>query len=279
MANLLSGLFGRLIPGAKPLRNIPEYSVHPPGVTFLTEVTVGRWVEEGFSTDFASVGSLVPDRYESCARVLHPAWDESDRMVRWTTVAEWAGRVHHSVMSFEGISSPAPGHGVSMPPWCRDPEHGAMEEEVSVELAALLAQFTATSQECYFGVWEGYGQYSGGIAMITSEGRGGRLGTPRDIRRARRIKGVGRNYLLYRGRLEDITGFYANFLSEPPNIWWPADRAWFVSTDIDLDSTYVGGSQQCINALLRHPVLEAVPAEYRASVAMEADTANLGDPK
>ena len=32
-------------------------------------------------------------------------------------------------------------------------------------------------------------------------------------------------FLLYAGELHDITAFYANFLSEPPNIWWPADRA------------------------------------------------------
>ena len=85
-------------------------------------------------------------------------------------------------------------------------------------------------------------------------------------------------FLLYAGELQDITAFYTNFLSEPPNIWWPADRAWFVATDIDLDSTYIGASQECIEALLSHPALEAVSTEYRASVAMTADTINLGHP-
>ena len=74
-----------------------------------------------------------------------------------------------------------------------------------------------------------------------------------------------------------MTAFYANLLSEPPNIWWPANRAWFVATDIDLDSTYIGAGQECTDALFRYPALEAVPAEYRASVAMTADTINLGD--
>ena len=278
MANLLSRLFGRLILSTKMERDVPVYSVHPPDLNFLTDVSPGRWVEEGFSTDFASVGSLVPARYETYARILHPAWEASDHMVRWSTVGEWSGRVCHPRMAFEGISSPVAGHGSGPPPWHGDPNHGNLDEEVAAELLPLLAQFTGTPEQCYFGVWEGYGQYSGGTAMLTSDGRGRQLGTPSDIRRAQRIKGVGRNYLLYEGRLGDITAFYTNFLSEPPNIWWPADGAWFVSTDIDLDSTYVGASRECIDALLGHPTLEAVPAEYRASVAMTADTVNLGDP-
>lgn len=228
--------------------------------------------------DFASVGSLVPSGYEVYARVLHPGLDRSDRPVRWSAVAEWSGRVYHPQMSFEGISSPIAEYGMGSPPWREDPNHGSLDEEVVAELLPLLSQFTGTPEQCYFGVWEGYGQYSGGTTLLTSDGSGRPLPPPRDVRKAQRIRGCGRNYLLYQGRLEDIAGFYTNFLSEPPNIWWPADRAWFVSTDIDLDSTYIGGRAECVDALLQHYALEAVPAEYRASVAMESDTISLGDP-
>ncbi len=278
MLDVLSRLFRRLSSGERRRHHAHDFSVHPPGLSFLMEVSAGRWVEEGLSSDFASVGALVPYGFEGYARVLHPALDSSFEPVRWSTVAEWSGRVYHSQMSFEGISSPLAGHGAVVAPWREDPDHGSMEEATATQLAAFLSQFTVTPGECYFGVWEGYGQYSGGSAMLTSDGRGGRLSTPREIRRAQRVKGVGRDYLLYTGHLEHIAGFYRNFLSQPPNLWWPADRAWFVATDIDLDSTYVGASQELVNALLRHPVLEAVPAEFRASVAMTADTINLGDP-
>ena len=276
MLNLFSRIVRRLIPRRRRYLDSAEYSVHPPNLTFLTDVTPGRWVEEGLARSFGSMGSLVPGGYAAYARLLHPARNGTDRRLRWSAVAEWSGRVYHPLMSFEGISAPASGHGLGPPPWDEDPNHGSMDEEVATELAALLAQFTGTPEHCYFGVWEGYGQYSGGSAMLTSDGRGRRLGTPRDIRRAQRLRGRGRDYLLYRGRLEDITGFYTNFRSEPPNIWWPADLAWFVATDIDLDSTYVGASPECIAALLDHPVLEAVPSDREASVAMTADTINLG---
>ena len=278
MMNVLSRMFRKLSSGRRRQYAGAEYSVHPPGLTFLTEITAGRWVEDGFSPRFSTLGALIPDGFEAHARVLHPALDDALEPVQWLTVAEWSGRVYHPLMSFEGISESAAGHQAGARPWREDPNHGSMEEETATELAAFLSRFTRTPEHCYFGVWEGYGQYSGGTAMLTSDGRGRPLGTPRDIRQAQRVRGVGRNYLLYSGRLEQIVEFYCNFLSEPPNIWWPADHAWFVATDIDLDSTYIGASQECVDALLHHPALEVVPAEYLASVAMDADTINLRGP-
>ncbi|MDE2785217.1 MAG: hypothetical protein OXL37_00995 [Chloroflexota bacterium] len=278
MLNWLSRLRQKPTASSGGQLDASEYSVHPPNLRFLTDVSPGRWVEESFPFAFASVCALVPGGYEGYARVLHPAWGASDRMVPWSAVAAWSGRVYHPQMSFVGISSPVPGHGADPSPWDHDPNHGSLDEEVAAQLLPLLAQFTDTPEQCYFGIWEGYGQYSGGATMLTSDGSGRPLPMPRDIRRAQRIRGSDRNYLLYTGELHDITAFYANFLSEPPNIWWPADRTWFVATDIDLDSTYVGGSHECIDALLSHPALEAVPAEYLASVAMTADTINLSDP-
>lgn len=278
MLNFLSQLLSALASRNRPPENAVEYSVHPPHLEFLTDASPGRWIESALSPAFASVGSLVPGGYDACVRLLHPALDTGNNSVAWSTVAQWSGRVYHPLMSFEGISAPAAGRGAGPPPWTHDPSHGSLDERVTTELTALLAQFTTTPEQCYFGVWEGYGQYSGGSAMLTADGRGGRLSTPREIRRAQRVRGIGRDYLLYTGRLDHIAGFYNNFLSEPPNIWWPADRAWFVATDIDLDSTHIGASQGCIDALLCHPAVEAVPAEYRASVAMTADTINLGLP-
>ncbi len=278
MFNLLSRFFRKLSASDGWRQDVPKYSVHPPGLTFLTDVTVGRWIEKRLTGPPESMSRLVPEGYAAYARVLNPAHTAAGEPLRWSTVSDWSGRVYHPLMSFEGISRPVDGRGTGPAPWGRDPEHGRLDEGLPRKLAALLFQFTDTPEQCYFGVWEGYGQYSGGTTLLTSDGSGRPLPTPSDIRKAQRIRGCGRNYLLYTGELRDISGFYTNFRSEPPNIWWPADRAWFVATDIDLDSTYIGASQECIDALLQHPTLEAVPAEYLASVAMEADIINLGDP-
>jgi hypothetical protein len=42
-----------------------------------------------------------------------------------------------------------------------------------------------------------------------------------------------------------------------PNLWWPNDRAWFVATEIDLVSTYVGGSADLVRAIVASPEIEA----------------------
>ena len=74
-------------------------------------------------------------------------------------------------------------------------------------------------------------------------------------------------------------GLAATNLADEPaeqsaNLWWPDDRAWFVATDIDLMTTYVGGSAACIADLLAADGLEAavVPADQR--VTWDADTVN-----
>jgi hypothetical protein len=53
------------------------------------------------------------------------------------------------------------------------------------------------------------------------------------------------------------------FEPESPNLWWPDDRAWCVATEIDLDSTYVGGSATMIRELLSDSRFEAL--EVRAA--------------
>ncbi len=62
----------------------------------------------------------------------------------------------------------------------------------------------------------------------------------------------------------DEAGF--PFWGYSPNVWWPEDRAWCVATDIDLCDTYVGGSLECVQAVLDHPDLEALPTSLDATL-------------
>ena len=63
---------------------------------------------------------------------------------------------------------------------------------------------------------------------------------------------------------------------EPPSIFWPADRAWLVASDPDLDSTYVGGSNALIEAVLTHPDLEAWRATADDEIVIGSDEINAG---
>ena len=48
------------------------------------------------------------------------------------------------------------------------------------------------------------------------------------------------------------------FAHQSANLWWPADRAWCIATEIDFAWTYVGAPRPCIDAILADPRLEAV---------------------
>jgi hypothetical protein len=55
---------------------------------------------------------------------------------------------------------------------------------------------------------------------------------------------------------------------QTPNHWWPADRSWFVATEVDFDSTVIGCSEELSRAVMDHPDLECL------SVSPEDDLAH-----
>lgn len=82
----------------------------------------------------------------------------------------------------------------------------------------------------------------------------------------------GRRHLLGRGSVGDAGRELQGFL---PNIWWPADRAWFVASDVDLMSTYVGGATELANALNGGTELfEAIDSWLGARITWDCDTIN-----
>jgi hypothetical protein len=59
-----------------------------------------------------------------------------------------------------------------------------------------------------------------------------------------------------------------------PNLWWPNDRSWCVSSEIDFPYTYVGGSTKLIAEILAHPFLEAMPATVAQRITADSDSVN-----
>ena len=61
---------------------------------------------------------------------------------------------------------------------------------------------------------------------------------------------------------------------QSPNLWWPDDRAWFVATEIDFDSTFVGGEDRLIAGLVTDRRLEALPITLSTRADAAADRVN-----
>ncbi len=250
--------------GGIPIRQV---KLAPDGVEFLEDKSEARWVEESLS-DFAKVGGLVPQGFSAYARMFHPAYldDNQEQPVRWSTIASWTGRTVHPLMQFERIANLSEGHGdiYKDPPWGLVPRHGSIPERECRTLIDVLRGFTSTPDRCYFGLWEGYGYLAQSLYKESS-----------------RVRAPERKYLLFRGPLEGVMSFLIGehpFWGDTPSIWWPADRAWCVATDIDLYDTYVGGSEECIEAILSNPELEVLPATLDARLGAGADIINAPKP-
>ena len=61
---------------------------------------------------------------------------------------------------------------------------------------------------------------------------------------------------------------------ESPNLIWPANHTWLVASEIDFDSTLVGGSAKLIEAIIECSELEAWHVWPTDSLAADADKIN-----
>ena len=228
-----------------------------------------NWIKERLG-DWASekgmfVGSVVPEGFEAYARVFHPAelWkaDRSWEQVRWSTVASWNGKVVHPQMQFCRIAN-LDVHLHEKLSWGRIPFYGMLPEGECQVLISVLKGFTSTPERCYFSLWHGYGFLD-----------------DRYFKRVAKLKVPRREeYLVFCGPLDSIMSFYKHVggrWGQSPNIWWPEDRAWCVATEIDSLDTYIGGSKACIERVLGHPDLEALPIGLGARVDASGDTINV----
>lgn len=206
----------------------------------------------------------MPEGFERYARLLHPAYHHQEGYVPWSRVAEWSGRELHSTVNFEDLATREDGQRWS-------PAGGPGEEldrSLCANLSTILGQFTSTPELCWYCVWSGYGDL--------------KLDQP-EIEITPMITASGRRYFLSRGPVKAVTTLEFpttahllraegpesdeledEMMPEPvfhsPNFWWPEDRAWFVSSEIDGPSTYVGGSKRLIARLLDDEELEVLPA-------------------
>ncbi len=192
------------------------------------------------------VGSIVPTGFEAYARVMHSPDPASG--VTWADVAAATGRTAHPLMEWHRITRPAARSGRAWDRSRGEPSEGEPSEDELRAPASVLRRFTETPEQCWFCSWVGFGG--------TTE-RGAEVLLP------------GREYFLSYGAITDATTF-----ENAPNLWWPKDRAWCVATEIDLLATYVGGSRDCIQALLDAEALEVFSVSVEDRVDADADTIN-----
>jgi hypothetical protein len=251
-----------------------------------SDADAADWAAAGVRNFDGTVGSVVPAVFDAYARVFHPAsrhTGASEVEVRWAGVAAANGRVMHPAAEWGSLTGSWEWHeqpGL----WDQPPRSGELPEASAMRLAAVLAKYTKSSECSYFALWDGWDTL--GLLLSFSEG------TPENVQRRERqaaeeeiaawrelVQGgaaftlPNREMRLLRGPLAAIDRFY-EFYHHPPNLWWPEDRAWCVGTDVDLMSTYVGGSSASISAVLADDRLESLPVSIDQCVTWDSDAVN-----
>ncbi len=239
------------------------------------------WLVDSAEGD-GTLHSMVPRAFEGYARVFHPA-ALSDGDVRWADVAAANGRTMHGAAEWGQLAGSWQLRGQEGL-WDSEPHTGPTPERTGLRLVTILARHTSTPQRCYFGVWEGHGSPQVFVLADRDTPAEERERIERAsqadadswellIRRAPAFELPMRRMHLLEGRVEEIAAFHG-LARNPPSVWWPADRAWCVGSDVDLMSTYVGGAAAAIEAIVSDRELEALAIPAGQGVTWETDTVN-----
>lgn len=234
----------------------------------------GAWIEPALDGSVGAVTNQVTKLFEAYARVFHPATDDEGNDITWAEVARRLGRTAHPEMQWHQIVGTADTFGIEGSNWSGNIPHlGEMEIEDLDRLCAVLAEHTAEPERCYFGLCE-INHHPLVDAIEAEQQAQPRLKLP-----------VGRDHLVLVGPLAAIVQIGDTdppgltwavkvepgeppprerpepdptdpFWRDAPSLIWPADRSWFVASEVDFDSTLVGGSRALVEALVAAPGLE-----------------------
>jgi hypothetical protein len=258
----------------------------------------GAWIEPRLGGEFGVVTLQVPEGFEAYARVFHPASDSEGKSVSWAEVAKVCGTIPHREMQWHAILGLADADELGCSytandptgvKWAgSDPMTGAMDVETLDALCEILALHTVDITHCLFGLctiqsWEE--SFSAG-----------------ELQPFLRLP-LGRDHIVLAGSLSAVDQIVRDWsklssarmvftateedgpspqpdpseflLRESPNLIWPADHTWLVASEVDFDSTLVGGSAKLIEAIVESPELEAWRVEPSDSLASDADKVNV----
>jgi hypothetical protein len=252
----------------------------------VDDIGAGRWIVDALHPFAEDVGSLVPSCFEAYARVFHPAHRQP---VRWKRIAEANARVFHPVVQFTKIAlipGPYPGNRSQPGLWDSPPRIGSLTVEEATTLAAALRPHTATPEDCFFAYWRGRQALripADAPTLKVPQREMFVLKGPIEAV-AERLLGVGQLHSFAHDAHHQGDDHSDRCVSPPsgvdaplyqsPSLWWPRDRAWCVATEVDLVSTFAGGSREGIDAILNSPLLESLPIGIASRIARSSDDLN-----
>ncbi len=250
----------------------------------------GRWIgdalerymtKELWDQWIGTVATTVPDTFEAYARIFHRMDGGMEPERRWADVAAAKGTQLHPEAQFHRLAKTelyrdALIDGVNGVEYGR-PYMGELDQGQLAALAGVLAVHTSGRQDIFQAVWVGWGGFEPGDGGIPA-GPGGPLSVAKGFR----------EYWAFRGTVAELArppwfrdgsgddGLGIN--TQTANLAWPADRSWCLATEVDFDSTLVGGSAELIAAVVHSPLLEALEVTPSTDLSSEGDRINSPQP-
>lgn len=270
------------------------------------------WLHSMDNAPLTTIFDLIPPGFAAYARVFHPV--ERDRPATekswigldpheylhngpvtgneieyescsWATAAQAFGTHMHPQAQYPRLTKQDP-HNME-PKLATDgwrysqPRTGNLTSLTLGVLASVLANYTTTPNSGVAAIWEGYGR-------LIDSGRGSKEpGTgvlPREIALGPRLSldGGTWNYFLFGAGasafVEDSwlgrSPWIDTHFEQSPTYLWPDDQSWALHTNVDLDSSIIGGSQELINQLLQTPGVEVLPLHTDADLSWGGDKIN-----
>ena len=254
-----------------------------------------RWWT-GEESDPPPINPRITNRVPHSGNVHQERWAEAAR--RWGTVFHPQAQWGSIIAAYRQPGFGMDGLGYS------EPRPGRMELGELAVVAGVLARHTTTPGDCIATLWEGHGELYASATWVfvadasteTSAGdsaeeeetpRSGRVEPDPAMARALRnprLDMPGRPSLMFEldvRALEDtrwakrsgwVDGLDIGALT--PQSIWPDDRAWFLASEIDFDSTIVAGTPELIRDVL---ALAATGAIEALEIPADADLTITGD--
>lgn len=259
------------------------------------------------------VSAILPSTFEAYARIFHPAYKltyTERKVLRWEEVAEQCSRVSHAKMQWNNIfcehfSDYHAAQDKEIKAGSIDfPSEGSLTRDMATTLWTLLENYTQANN-CFFAIWEGYGRhgellkqaptleipgrrfhiFEGEISAIENSFYSMFPSEPLIFRSVRAPILFG---ITIRNPFSKVPKYEPTELDElirnmpqpeefeyqSANMWWAADNSWCIASEIDLNTTYIGASQEVINAIVNCKNLEAYQVEITDDITNTSDLIN-----
>lgn len=215
------------------------------------------------------VGDLVPDGYERYIRLFHPVYLGGEPLT-WQQIADSTGGQFHALASFHHLLRDRQDELISQV------FPGALQQQELSRLVVSLRRWTPAGP-CWFGYDEAIGaDLADFLPLVAAEASWSSA-----EQEAATFRIGDEDYLLLTGPLDAVIprsrpdlGLEPAYPILSPQLWWPADRGWFVVTVLDLEFTLIGASAGLAADLLADTELETAAVDWLDDVSVGGDYLN-----